>query len=280
MQTIESINEMQSLAINLRSEKKLIGFVPTLGGLHEGHLSLVDYAKKKADVVVASIYLNPEQFGPNEDFDRYPRTLENDLRQLEEHKVDFVFIPDTKSIYPDDYSTYLVEEKLSAGLCGISRPIYFRGVVTVVAILLNIVRPDFAVFGQKDAQQCAVIKKFVRDLRFPVEIDVCPTVREKDGLAMSSRNAYMDDVQRKEACALYQSLQKAENFIRGGEKSVNRIIEEITDYLSAFSCLRLIYVLVVHRDLLEPLEEIAPGQSLVAISAWCDDIRLIDNIVI
>ncbi len=280
MQTIESINEMQSLAINLRSEKKLIGFVPTLGGLHEGHLSLVDYAKKKADVVVASIYLNPEQFGPNEDFDRYPRTMENDLSQLEERKVDFVFIPDTKSIYPDDHSTYLVEEKLSAGLCGISRPVYFRGVATVVAILFNIVRPDFAVFGQKDAQQCAVIKKFVRDLRFPIEIDVCPTVREKDGLAMSSRNAYMDDVQRREACALYQSLQKVEKMIRGGEKSVNRIIEEITNYLSAFSHLRLIYASVVHRDSLEPLGEIAPEQSLVAIAAWCDDIRIIDNIVI
>ena len=271
---------MQSLAINLRSEKKLIGFVPTLGGLHEGHLSLVDYAKKKADVVVASIYLNPEQFGPNEDFDRYPRMLEKDLSLFEERKVDIVFIPDTESIYPADYSTYLVEEKLSAGLCGISRPVYFRGVVTVVAILFNIVRPDFAVFGQKDAQQCAVIKKFVRDLRFPIEIDICPTVREADGLAMSSRNAYMDDAQRKEAGSIYHSLQMAEKMIRGGEKNVNCIIAEITDYLSAFPRLRLIYASIVHRDSLEPLEEIALGQSLVAIAAWCDDIRLIDNIVV
>jgi pantoate--beta-alanine ligase len=280
MQTIESINEMQSLAINLRSEKKLIGFVPTLGGLHEGHLSLVDYAKKKADLVVASIYLNPEQFGPNEDFDRYPKTLEKDLSLFEERKVDIVFIPDTESIYPADYSTYLLEENLSAGLCGLSRPVYFRGVATVVAILFNIVRPDFAVFGQKDAQQCAVIKKFVRDLQFPIEIDVCPTVREADGLAMSSRNAYMDDAQRKEAAALYQSLQLVEKMVDGGEENVNRIIEEITTYLSAFPLLRLIYASVVHRDSLEPLEDIAQGQSLIAIAAWCDDIRLIDNIVV
>ena len=280
MQTIESINEMQSLAISLRSKEKLIGFVPTLGGLHEGHLSLVDYAKKKADLVVASIYLNPTQFGPNEDFDLYPRTREKDLKLFEEREVDIVFIPDTESIYPTDYSTYVVEENLSAGLCGISRPFYFRGVATVVAMLFNVVRPDFAVFGQKDAQQCAVIKKLVRDLQFPIKIVVCPTVREEDGLAMSSRNAYMDDAQRRDAGAIYQSLQKAEKMIREGEKNVNCITAEITDYLSGFSHLRLIYASVVHCDTIEPLEEISPGQSLIAIAAWCDTIRLIDNIVV
>ena len=280
MQTIESINEMQSLAINLRNEMKLIGFVPTLGGIHEGHLSLIDYAKNKADIVVASIYLNPEQFGPNEDFDRYPRTLEKDLNLLEERKVDIVFIPDTKSIYPTNYSTYLVEEKLSAGLCGISRHVYFRGVVTILAILFNIVHPNFAVFGQKDAQHCAVIRKFTQDMRFPIEINVCPTVREKDGLAMSSRNAYMDIAQRKEAGALYRSLKKVEKMIHEGEKNVNRITEEIIDYISAFSRLRLIYVSIVHCNTLEPLKKISPGQSLVALAVWCDDIRLIDNIVV
>ncbi len=280
MQTIESINEMQSLALGLRCEGKHIGLVPTLGNLHEGHLSLVDYAKKKADVLIVSLFLNPAQFGPNEDYKSYPRTRKNDLKMCKERGADIVFIPDSEAIYPDDYSTYVAEEKLSEGLCGISRPLFFRGVATVVAILFNIVRPDFAVFGQKDAQQCAIIKRMVRDLRIPIDIIVCPTVRDKDGLALSSRNAYLNAAQRKDACAIYKSLQKAEKMITDGILNADRISAEINYLLSENPRLSVLYVSIVERDTMEPLKEIKRGHTLIAIAAWCDTIRLIDNVLV
>ncbi|MDP4693582.1 MAG: pantoate--beta-alanine ligase, partial [Opitutales bacterium] len=191
MQTIQSVNEMQSHAIGLRSSGRLIGLVPTMGCLHEGHLSLIDIAKEKADKVIVSIFVNPTQFGPNEDYDRYPRMLEEDIEKCRERGADIVFNPSLSEMYPDGYSTYVTEEAISEGLCGISRPHHFRGVTTVCLKLFNITRPDIAVFGQKDAQQCAVIRKVVNDLNIPAEVVIGPTHRDPDGLATSSRNAYL-----------------------------------------------------------------------------------------
>ena len=188
MQVIASVFDMQSTAENLRSKDRLIGLVPTMGALHEGHLSLIRLAKERADTVIVSIFVNPTQFGPNEDFGNYPRDLPRDLELCEKAGADLVFAPPVEEMYPKGYSTYVTEELISKPLCGISRPSHFRGVTTIVAKLFNIVRPDLAVFGQKDAQQVAVIKKMVNDLHFCVDIVTAPTVREPDGLAMSSRN--------------------------------------------------------------------------------------------
>lgn len=280
MQVIESINEMQALAVSLRSSGKLIGFVPTMGFLHEGHLSLIDIAKGQVDKVVVSIYVNPTQFSPNEDFERYPRDMEKDLQLCEERGVDIIFAPTTNALYPEGYSTYVNEERLSAGLCGLSRPSFFRGVCTIVAKLFNIVRPDVAVFGQKDAQQVAVIKKMVEDMHFPVDVLTGPTVRESDGLAMSSRNAYMDEYQRKDACQIYQSLQAGKNLFENGITSASEIQEAVATNLTRNLRLRIIYVSVAHKDTMEPLQEVIPGQTLIAVAVWCDNVRLIDNIVI
>lgn len=278
MQVIESINDMQALAVRWRTEGKLIGFVPTMGFLHEGHLSLIDVAREQADVVVVSIFVNPTQFGVNEDLDQYPRDLERDLELCRARGADLVFIPPRAEIYPDDYSTYVNEEKLSEGLCGISRPVFFRGVCTVVAMLFNIVRPDVAVFGQKDAQQAAVIKKMVRDLHFPVDILVGPTVREEDGLAMSSRNAYLNEFQRRDAATIYQALLKGKEIVEQGILNADRVLAEVTHHISQVRRLRVIYVACVHRDTMEPLKQIIPGETIVATAVWCDEVRLVDNV--
>ncbi len=280
MQTIESLNEMQSLAISLRSKDRLIGLVPTMGALHEGHLSLIEAAKAQADTVVVSLFVNPTQFGPNEDFDAYPRDLEADLEICRKAGVDTVFIPRLEDLYPEGYSTYVNEERLSSGLCGISRTNHFRGVLTVVAKLFNIVHPDMAVFGQKDAQQAAVIKKMVADLHFFVQILVCPTVREEDGLAMSSRNRNLHPIQRKDAAVIYRSLTAARELYDSGHHNVDRVIAEVTHILSTSRRIRVIYAGLVDTETLEPLREIVPGRSLLAVAVWVDEIRLIDNIII
>ncbi len=206
MQVIESIEKMQSTAISLRLEGHLIGFVPTMGCLHQGHLSLVDRAKNSSDKVIVSIFVNPTQFGPNEDFDRYPRLLKEDLKLCEEAGVDIVFCPSMNDMYPEGYSTYVDEVFVGKDLCGISRPNFFRGVSTICVKLFNLVRPDFSYFGKKDAQQCAVIKKVVKDLNIATEIIECETVREPDGLAMSSRNRYLTEAQREDALAISKAL--------------------------------------------------------------------------
>lgn len=280
MQVIESPEQMQSTAVGLRSGGKLIGFVPTMGALHEGHLSLVDLAQTQADTVVASIFVNPTQFGPSEDFDQYPRDHEADLQKCEDRGVDIVFAPTKVALYPQGYSTYIVEEALSGTLCGVSRPQFFRGVCTVVAKLFNIVRPDIAVFGQKDAQQAAVLQRMVRDLHFPVEILVGPTVREPDGLALSSRNRYLNAGQRKSALRLHESLQKAGEMVRTGTLSTDRIVAEITHHLTSDRRLRPIYISVVDRETLKPLKEAVPGRTLIALAVWCDEVRLIDNVLL
>jgi pantoate--beta-alanine ligase len=280
MQIISSITEMQGAAINLRTQGKLIGLVPTMGALHEGHLQLIDAAREKSDVVIVSIFVNPTQFGPSEDFSKYPRTLEADLKACESRGVDIVFTPKKESIYPADYSTYVGEERMSKGLCGISRPGHFRGVCTVVNILFNITRPDVAVFGRKDAQQVAIIKKMVTDLWLPIQVVVVPTVREADGLAMSSRNRYLLDEQRTEARKLYQALREGKRMVDEGTRSVDRVLAEITHILAQSRRIRLIYVAMVDRETMVPMREIVPGKCLLMVAAWVNDVRLIDNIEI
>lgn len=278
MQVIKSLEEMQSLAIRLRGRGKLLGLVPTMGALHEGHLSLIDICREKADVTVVSIFLNPIQFGPNEDLEKYPKALEADLAACEARGADVVFVPEKKDVYPEDFSTYINEEHCSKGLCGMSRPGHFRGVTTVVAMLFNLCRPDVAVFGQKDAQQAAIIRKMVRDLRFPVEIVLGPIVREADGLAMSSRNRYLDPVQRREAPRFHAALLEGKKLVDKGFLNVNRITAEVTHHLSQSRMMRIIYISVVDPDTMLPEREIYTGRSLLVAAVWLDQTRLIDNI--
>jgi pantoate--beta-alanine ligase len=280
MQIIKTVREMQDKATALRNEGKKIAFVPTMGYLHAGHMSLVDRARGLGDVVVVSIFVNPTQFGPSEDLDKYPRDLDRDAKLCEDHKVDIIFAPATSEMYPEGYSTFVNEEKLSLPLCGQSRPMFFRGVCTVLAKLFNIVRPQVAVFGQKDAQQAAVVKHFVQDLNFEVEIVVSETVREPDGLAMSSRNAYLKNFQRQDALRIHQALLKGQAIYDGGTDSTDRVLAEITHYISEVRRLRVIYVQAVDKDTMKPLRHVEKGRTLIATAVWCDEIRLIDNIIL
>jgi pantoate--beta-alanine ligase len=282
MQTIQSVNEMQSHAIGLRSSGRLIGLVPTMGCLHEGHLSLIDIAKERADKVIVSIFVNPTQFGPNEDFDRYPKSLEADLEKCAERGADIVFNPTVAEMYPQGYSTYVNEEQVSSGLCGISRPNHFQGVTTVCLKLFNIARPDIAIFGQKDAQQCAVIQKMVTDLNIPTEIVIGETKRGDDGLATSSRNRYLTNTQHEEALSLSKALLIARKMVHeDGVRSVDRVVAEITHNLSMARQVRVIYVQIVDRLTMEPAgREIIPGKHIICIAAWLDQTRLIDNIAL
>lgn len=282
MQIIQSVNEMQSHAIGLRSRGELIALVPTMGSLHEGHLALIDIAKERADKVVVSIFVNPAQFEPNEDFDQYPRPLEDDLEKCEKQGVDIVFNPSMEEMYPEGYSTYVEEEQISAGLCGISRPRHFRGVTTVCTKLFNIVRPDMAVFGQKDAQQCAIIRKMVADLNIPTEVVVGDTQREDDGLAISSRNRYLTDTQYKEALLIPEALTIGKRMVQEkGVRSVDRVVAEITHKLLSSLRIRVIYIQIVDRRTMEPAgRDIVPGKHLICVAVWIDQVRLIDNIAL
>jgi pantoate--beta-alanine ligase len=278
MQKIETVREMQALADKLRAKDQRIGFVPTMGALHAGHLSLVKLARAKADAVVVSIFVNPAQFGPSEDYANYPRPLEHDLELCAEAGVDVVFLPPAAEIYPKGCSTFVLEEAVSKPLEGASRPTHFRGVATVVAKLFNIVRPHIAVFGQKDAQQVAVLKRMVADLHLPVKFVVAPIVREPDGLAMSSRNRYLTPVQREDAVVISQALRRAQEMVAGGEHRDDRLIAEVTHLLSQKRRVRMIYVAMVDKDTFEPLRVVVPGKTLLAIAAWVDEVRLIDNV--
>jgi pantoate--beta-alanine ligase len=280
MQVIASIFDMQSTAEDLRSKDRLIGLVPTMGALHEGHLSLIRLAKERADTIIVSIFVNPAQFGANEDFASYHRDLPRDVELCEKAGADLVFAPTAEEIYPKGYSTYVTEESISKTLCGISRPSHFRGVTTIVAKLFNIIRPDLAVFGQKDAQQVAVIKKMVNDLHFCVDIVVAPTVREPDGLAMSSRNRNLTATQRTEALAILEALHKAKEMVDGGVYNADRLIAEATHHMGERRRVRVIYTSIVDRGTMEAVREVLPGKAMMAIAAWVDEVRLIDNILL
>lgn len=279
MNICHSIEEMRTAARAVRYGGLRLGFVPTMGALHEGHLSLVRAARTQCDAVAVSIFVNPTQFGPNEDFSRYPRTFEHDRELLEKEGVDLLFAPSAEEMYPKGAVTWVEVEELSQKLCGRSRPGHFRGVATVVSKLFHIVEPDLAFFGQKDAAQVAVIRRMVRDLNFPVEIVVCSIVREADGLAMSSRNAYLSPQERKSALALYRSLSAIQARFDQGERNPANLIQAGKQVLAEESLVRLDYLEVVDPDTLDPPEELR-NATLVAVAAFVGKTRLIDNIVL
>ena len=257
-----------------------VGFVPTMGALHEGHLSLVRESLRQCDVTCVSIFVNPLQFGPSEDFDRYPRTLREDLALLEPLGVAAVLVPAVETYYAPDHSTYLVEERLAAGLCGRYRPGHFRGVATVCLKLFNIIRPHVVYLGQKDAQQCAVLRRMVRDLDLPLRISTCPTVREADGLAMSSRNRMLTPEERARATRIYASLQAVREHYLAGERNCGRLAAIGRGIAEADGAVRLQYWEIVHPTTLEPLEEIGAEGALCAVAGFVGATRLIDNILL
>jgi len=279
MEVIRSVSEMQARVLGLKREGKTIGFVPTMGFLHEGHLSLVDLLREQCEILLLSIYVNPTQFGAGEDFDKYPRDLDRDLQMARERGVDLVFQPDSAEVYEADASTYVLEEVVGRGLCGNARPNHFRGVATVCAKLFNICQPDKVALGQKDAQQVVVLKRMIRDLHFPIEVVVGPILREPDGLAMSSRNAYLQPKQREEALLIFQALEAARTLVgEKGSRNVDRVKGEVLSVLQSRRFLRVNYVEVVDRDTMLVEKEIVPGRSLLAVAAWVDQVRLIDNL--
>ena len=281
MEIINRRKRMMSVARKLRREEnRTIGFVPTMGALHEGHLSLIHEARALCDVVVVSIFVNPTQFGANEDFSAYPRDLTADSALLAEYNVDYVFAPAIEEIYKPGFSTYVTVERLTDRLEGAARPGHFRGVTTVVAILLNVVRPNFAFFGQKDAQQSIVIKQMARDLAFDTEIVVLPIVREESGLALSSRNAYLNKEEHQAATVLNQSLRRAKAAYDGGEMDVGRLIEIVRTTIASQPLVRIDYVGVNDAETLEELEKIDHGSALLSLAAFVGKTRLIDNIVL
>ena len=274
--TIESVRRLVKAA---RSKGKKIGLVPTMGALHIAHISLIETAVKSCDFVVVSIFVNPTQFGPGEDFKKYPRPLEADLEICKKEGVDVVFAPTTKQMYPQENLTWVNVEKLTEQLCSQSRPEHFRGVATVCAKLFNIVQPDTAFFGQKDGQQAIVINRMVADLNMPLKIVICPTVREPDGLAVSSRNKYLSNQQKKDATLLYKSLQKCQEMITDGIKDTRIIISEMRKVLEQVSSINIEYINIVDAETIQPIDRIA-GKVLVAVAAKIGQTRLIDNILV
>ncbi len=279
MRVLNTIAEVRMALGEARRTGLKIGLVPTMGALHAGHLSLVRTARAQNGVVVVSIFVNPTQFGPNEDFSKYPRTLETDLGLLEAEGVDLVFVPAVEEIYPAGASTFVSVEVLQDRLDGKSRPGHFRGVATVVAKLFHIVAPDRAYFGQKDAAQVAVLRRMVRDLNFDLELIVCPIVREADGLAMSSRNRYLNSAERKQALVLSRALDSVRERFAGGEARAELLIAAAGAVLASEPEVRLDYLQIVDPETLEPIGEIK-GLALVAIAAVVGTTRLIDNVVL
>lgn len=281
MEIINRRQRMSSVARKVRREEdKTIGLVPTMGALHEGHLSLVREARRMCDVVVVSVFVNPTQFAPGEDFERYPRNLTQDTTMLADYNVDYIFAPSMDEIYPKGFTTYVTVEGLSEQLEGAARPGHFRGVATVLTILFNVVRPDFCFFGQKDAQQTLVVKRLVRDLACDTEIVILPTVREDTGLALSSRNAYLNDDERRAASVLYHALSRAEAAYAGGERSARRLAEMVRTEIEVEPRARLDYVSVTDAETMEKLEKLDERAVLIAIAVQFGRTRLIDNIVL
>jgi pantoate--beta-alanine ligase len=270
---------MRAASRAVRHAGKRLGFVPTMGALHEGHLSLARAAKASCDAVAASIFVNPAQFGPTEDLAKYPRNFERDRELLEKEGVELLFAPSVEEMYPAGAVTWVTVEGLSAKLDGRSRPGHFRGVTTVVAKLFHIVEPDAAFFGQKDAAQVAIIRRMAADLNFPVEIVACPIMREPDGLAMSSRNAYLDPQQRKQALLLHRSLFRANKLWEAGERDAAKIVATAQEEFAAEKSVRLDYFEIVDPDNLDPLDDVGNG-ALVAVAAFVGQTRLIDNLVL
>ncbi|MFH2137061.1 MAG: pantoate--beta-alanine ligase [Candidatus Omnitrophota bacterium] len=279
MKLIRSVLRMQNLSKKLRQKGKTIGFVPTMGYLHQGHLSLVRQSVKDADVTVMSIYVNPLQFGPKEDFKLYPRDIKSDMKLARSSGVDYVFIPSDQDMYAEKYLTTVEVNEISGRMCGASRPGHFKGVTTVVSKLFNIVLPDIAYFGQKDAQQAVIIGKMVKDLNMPVKVKVLPIIREPDGLAKSSRNIYLSPGQRKDAAVLFQALQIARKMIIEGERNPGKVILRMKRLISQTESVTINYIVIAGADDLLPGKKIS-GRTLIALAVFIGKVRLIDNIVI
>jgi pantoate--beta-alanine ligase len=281
MEIINRRQRMSSVARKIRRDQdRTIGLVPTMGALHEGHLSLVRDARRMCDVVVVSVFVNPTQFGPSEDYEHYPRDLTKDTAVLTDYNVDYIFAPPTEEMYPKDFSTYVNVGGLSKPLEGATRPGHFRGVATVVAILLNTVRPDFAFFGQKDAQQAVIIKRMVRDLAFDTEIVVLPTVREDSGLAISSRNLYLNAEEQESASVIHRGLTKAKEVFKKGERHAAKLEEIVRTTIETEPRVRVDYVSVVDAETLEKLEKLDERPLLIAVAAYVGKTRLIDNTIL
>ncbi len=278
MEIINRRQRMSSVARKIRREQdRTIGLVPTMGALHEGHLSLVREARRMCDVVVVSVFVNPAQFGPGEDFERYPRDLTKDTALLTDYNVDYIFAPPVEELYSKNFSTYVNVEGLSDQLEGAARPGHFRGVATVVTVLLNVVRPDFAFFGQKDAQQAVIIRRLVRDLALDTEIIVLPTVREDSGLAMSSRNSYLNAEEQEAATVIHRALAKAKETYKAGEKHASKLAELVRTMIEAEPRVRVDYVSITDAETLEKLDKLDERPVLIAVAAYIGKIRLIDN---
>ncbi len=281
MEIINRRQRMSSVARKVRREQdQTIGLVPTMGALHDGHLSLVREARRMCDIVVVSVFVNPTQFAPGEDFDRYPRDLTQDTALLTDYSVDYIFAPSPEEMYPKNFSTYVTVEGLSEQLEGQVRPGHFRGVATVVTVLLNIIRPDFAFFGQKDAQQTLVVKRLVRDLAIESEIVVLPTVREASGLALASRNAYLNNEERHAAAIIYRALTRAESAYAEGERNGAKLAGIVRSTIESEPRAKLDYVCVADADTLEKLDKLNDKTVLIAAAARFGPTRLIDNIVL
>ncbi len=279
MKIIRNIKDMHRTVRDLRQQEKSIGFVPTMGALHAGHLSLIKQARKENDIVVVSIFVNPTQFGRNEDLKRYPRNLKADALLCKKEGVDIIFYPDASRIYPKGYKTYVLVRNLSDVLCGKFRPGHFKGVATIITKLFNIVQPDTAYFGQKDAQQAIIIQQMTRDLGMPVKTRVMPIIREPDGLAMSSRNRYLTAKQRKDAVVLSEAIRAAKTMVKQGMINPERIIRAMRKIIQKKESCRIQYIEIVDLNELKPVKKIQ-GKVLVALAAWIGKTRLIDNIIL
>jgi len=281
MEIINRRQRMSSVARKIRRDQdRTVGLVPTMGALHEGHLSLVREARRMCDVVVVSVFVNPTQFGPGEDFEHYPRDLTKDTALLTDYNVDYIFAPTVEEMYPKGFSTYVNVSGLSKPLEGASRPGHFRGVATVVTILLNTVRPDFAFFGQKDAQQALVIKRLVKDLAFDTEIVVLPIVREDSGLAISSRNLYLNAEEQASAAVIHRALIQAKSAYKEGERSAAKLADVVRSTVETEPRARLDYVAIADAETLEPLDRIDERPTLIAVAAYIGKTRLIDNTIL
>ncbi len=279
MNVVSTVDEVRTQVKAWREEGLSVGLVPTMGYLHEGHKSLIDKAVEQNDRVVVSVFVNPIQFGPTEDLATYPRDLEHDAALCENAGASLIFHPEPENMYFDDFCTYIDMDNLTKGLCGKTRPTHFRGVCTVVGKLFNIVKPDRAYFGQKDAQQLAVIRRMVRDLNFDLEIVGCPIIREEDGLAKSSRNTYLSPEERKAAVILHKGLTRGEEMVRAGEKNAEAVKKAIRDIIESEPLAKIDYVEIVDFDSIQEKEEIE-GSILAAVAVYIGKTRLIDNFII
>jgi pantoate--beta-alanine ligase len=278
MEIIRTIKEIKEFSSQARHAGKTIAFVPTMGYFHEGHLRLMREGRKRGDLLIISLFVNPTQFGPNEDFKNYPRDFERDRKMAEEVGVDILFAPEASDMYPPNHQTIVRVEKVTRNLCGRSRSTHFQGVTTVVLMLFEIVMPHVAIFGEKDYQQLVTIQQMVRDLHMSVEVLGMPTVREADGLAMSSRNTYLLPEERKAALSLYRSLQKAKGLLQKGERKVDRILHEMNEILQSEPLVRIDYVQICDAHTLQDVDRIE-GEVVVALAAYLGKTRLIDNLV-